>query len=232
MKQEKVKKRYEEKGVVNIPQHKKIWYSITKFERYPEMATEGVGRAILYLTRLMLIFALIVAIGMVYKFNTLIKQGINYLDKNISELNYKNGNLSVSLLEENEIKTDMGTLIINTDNIDETKIQEYQKSISSGEIGIIWLKDHVIVQLDGNANKYYYKSILDGFDIKEFNKGTLIQFLTDTMNSPQIYVSYGITMIIYTFIAYMILKINLNIALKSMSGRLGGHFQFLPYLPQ
>ena len=41
--------------VVNIPFFKKIWLSITKFERYPEMATEGVGRAISYLMKLMLI---------------------------------------------------------------------------------------------------------------------------------------------------------------------------------
>ena len=42
--------------VVNIGFFKKIWLSITKFERYPEMAAEGVGRAISYLAKLMLIF--------------------------------------------------------------------------------------------------------------------------------------------------------------------------------
>ena len=35
--------------VVNINFFKKVWYSITKFEKYPEMATEGLGRALKYL---------------------------------------------------------------------------------------------------------------------------------------------------------------------------------------
>ncbi len=61
---------------MKIPQYKKIWYSITKFERYPEMATEGVGRAFLYLISLMIIFSIIVTAGMIYKFNTIIKTTI------------------------------------------------------------------------------------------------------------------------------------------------------------
>ena len=35
--------------VVNINFFKKVWYSITKFEKYPEMATEGLRRALKYL---------------------------------------------------------------------------------------------------------------------------------------------------------------------------------------
>ena len=38
--------------VVKIGFFKKVWLSITKFESYPEMATEGVGRAISYLFKL------------------------------------------------------------------------------------------------------------------------------------------------------------------------------------
>ena len=42
-------------STVYSPFFKKIWLSITKFERYPEMATEGVGKAISYLFKLMLV---------------------------------------------------------------------------------------------------------------------------------------------------------------------------------
>ena len=38
---------------------KKIWYSISKFEKYPEMAALGVKKAIIYFTELMLIFSAI-----------------------------------------------------------------------------------------------------------------------------------------------------------------------------
>ena len=37
----------------------KIWYSMTKFEYYPEMAAHGVPRALIYLAKLMAIFSII-----------------------------------------------------------------------------------------------------------------------------------------------------------------------------
>lgn len=60
------------KQIIHIPLHKKLWYSITKFEKYPEMAAEGVGKAFGYLTWIMIIFAIIVTIGFMIKF-----KGIN-----------------------------------------------------------------------------------------------------------------------------------------------------------
>ena len=68
--------------IVKIPKYKKIWYSITKFEKYPEMATEGVGRAFSYLAWLIFMFSIILAIGIVIKFNIFAKESLNYLDKN------------------------------------------------------------------------------------------------------------------------------------------------------
>ena len=38
---------------------KKIWYSIVKFEKYPEMAALGVKQAIIYFTKIILIFSII-----------------------------------------------------------------------------------------------------------------------------------------------------------------------------
>lgn len=38
---------------------KKVWYSISKFEKYPEMAALGVKKAILYFTELMIIFSVL-----------------------------------------------------------------------------------------------------------------------------------------------------------------------------
>lgn len=38
---------------------KKIWYSISKFEKYPEMAALGIKKAILYLTELILVTSII-----------------------------------------------------------------------------------------------------------------------------------------------------------------------------
>ena len=45
---------------------KKIWYSITKFEKYPELATLGVKKALIYFTELIVIFCVIYTGSYVY----------------------------------------------------------------------------------------------------------------------------------------------------------------------
>lgn len=42
----------------NLSFFKKIWYSICKFEKYPEMAALGVKKAIIYLTEIIIIFSI------------------------------------------------------------------------------------------------------------------------------------------------------------------------------
>ena len=42
---------------------KKVWYSITKIEKYPEMAAQGLGNAIKYIAKLVVILAIILGLG-------------------------------------------------------------------------------------------------------------------------------------------------------------------------
>ena len=103
-----------------IPLFKKLWYSVTKFEKYPDMAAEGVGRAIKYLVWLIFMFSLILAIGLIIKFNEVLRKEINYLDENFSEINYENGQLQIT--PSKDIKSNMGNVIINTDELSEHEI--------------------------------------------------------------------------------------------------------------
>lgn len=48
---------------------KKIWYAVTKFEKYPEMAALGVRKAIWYFTELMLIFVILYTATYIYYIN-------------------------------------------------------------------------------------------------------------------------------------------------------------------
>ena len=38
---------------------KKVWYSITKFEKYPELAALGFKKAIIYFAQIVIIFSII-----------------------------------------------------------------------------------------------------------------------------------------------------------------------------
>ena len=98
---------------VKIPKYKKIWFSMTKFEKYPDMAAEGVGRAFGYLAWFIFIFSLIIAIGLVIKLNIVAREGISYIDQNFENISYENGILSITP-DKQEINSNIGNLIIDT----------------------------------------------------------------------------------------------------------------------
>ena len=52
---------------------KKLKYSITKFEKYPEMAAEGMPNAFSYLAKIMLIFSIIVSISFLFEIHQLLQ---------------------------------------------------------------------------------------------------------------------------------------------------------------
>ena len=189
--------------IVKIPKYKKIWYSITKFEKYPEMATEGVGRAFSYLAWLIFMFSIILAIGIVIKFNIFAKESLNYLDKNFSEINYTNGELTIKTTE-NDSKISIGNVIINTEELTENEIKEYENKTSLAKTEIIIVKDKVYFKFGEQSTSITYKDILDKLKIKEFDKFTLINTLTKQINSPKIYIVYGLALVLYLFISYFV----------------------------
>lgn len=62
-------KQTKKEEILKLNFFQKVWYSITKFERYPEMAALGVKKAILYFTELMIIFCVLYTGAYVYYVN-------------------------------------------------------------------------------------------------------------------------------------------------------------------
>ena len=111
----------------------KVWYSITKIEKYPEMASNGFGKAFSYLCKLVIILAIVLCAGTIYQTNTLIKQGVDYLEKDFPEFSYKDGILSVNLeqmLEFSGVESVADKIIIDTKTEDEATINQYIQSVS------------------------------------------------------------------------------------------------------
>ncbi len=200
----------------NIPKYKKFWYSCTKFERYPEMASTGVSKAIGYLVWLMFIFSLIIVFGLLIKFNMVAKQGIKFLNDNFEEINYNNGELTIVTNIGNTASSSWGDVIINTEELTQEQINEYEKS-STNKPRFIWLRDRVISNYGEKGIGMYYKDVFDQIGLNSFNKTRIINFLNDKINSPQIYVIYGIVMLIYTFLVYFITTL-IDILILSLFG--------------
>lgn len=203
-------------NIVNIPKYKKFWYSITKFERYPEMATEGVGRAFGYIAWLMFMFSIILAIAFSIKFTGFAKKGIDFLDKNFNQLSYSDGILTLDTVNKS-VTTDFGNVIVNTEELSKEKQQEYENKKNYSDIEIVWLREYAIIKFDQEVGKIYYKDILDNLGIKEFDKATIVNQLKEQINSPKTYLIYFVVLTIFLFASYFI-AVLIDVLILSLFG--------------
>ena len=213
----------EESNILKVNFFKKVWYSITKIEKYPEMAAEGLGKAISYSMKIIAILAVVLCLGIVYKTYNLMQDGINYLQNEFPEFSYKENKLDINSEGEMVISPEdsiVGKAIIDTKTEDEQKINKYINDINEEGQGVVVLKDKIIVKsqgVTGNIN-YEYKEIFDQMGITEFTKQDVINYA----HSGQIislYVSIFLTVFIYSFIMYLLTTLS-NAVFLSLFGYL------------
>lgn len=201
----------------------KVWDSITKIEKYPDMAAEGLGKAFTYIGRVVAILAIVLSLGMVYQTYQIVQEGMQYLQNEFPEFTYKEGILDVSSEQRWTISEDnsyVGRTIIDTKVEDEQTINQYISEIQKAGSGMIILKDKVILKnaaVTGTIN-YNYAEILGQMGMTEFTKQTVI----DYMNSSQVitfYISIFLTIFIYSFIMYLLTTLS-NAVFLSVFGYL------------
>lgn len=122
-----------------IPFFKKMFYSITKFEYYPSIVKEGLGRAFLYLVIISLIFGLIEGISIGYTINKGVASFTEEVEKGLPDFTLENGQLEVQgkmpmVLDEN----DESIFIIDVSG------QTTPDILDNYNEGILILKDKVI----------------------------------------------------------------------------------------
>ncbi len=186
----------------------KVWNSITKIEKYPDMAAEGLGRAFTYICKIVAILAIVLCLGTLYQTHQMLQEGMRYLKEEFPEFTYKEGVLDVSSDERLTISEEdsyVGRTIIDTKTEEEQVINQYIREIEKSGSGMIILKDKVILKngaIAGTIN-YQYKELLQQMGITEFTKQNVI----DYANSSQIitlYISVFITIFAYSFIMYLL----------------------------
>lgn len=183
---------------------KKVWYSITKIERYPELAAQGVGKAFSYISKVVAILAIILSLGSIYQSYQILQEGVAYLQNEFPEFSYSDGILSID--SENPITISaedsyVGEAIIDTKTQDEQTINQYISEIEQNGDGIIVLNNRVIVKnssISGTIS-YEYAKILEQVGVKEFNKQDLINYISSSQ-MYNFYVSIFLTSFVYSFV--------------------------------
>jgi len=190
---------------------KSIFYSITNIEKYPEMSAQGLQKAIGYLVKLMLIFAVIVSIGLMYQFHGMVNNVANYIQEEMPNIEYQSGKLTVDSTDPiiiNGASAVLNNVIIDTNTDSEEKISEYLSSFSEGSSGVIILNNKIILKTSvaTMASEYLYTDLLTSIfneDIESFNKQDLVNYLTGS-SINNVYFSFFFVMWIYTFILYFL----------------------------
>jgi len=133
---------------------KKFKYSIFDFEKYQEMAAEKIGKTIVYIIILMVIFNIVTAGVYTYKAYEILNETKKYISNNIETIEFKNDKLTVirtnndNKIEKEPNEENIAKVIIDTNNISKETINEYVEEIKSNTIGILVLNDKWDSQLN------------------------------------------------------------------------------------
>ena len=199
-------KKEEYKELKGIGFFKKVKYSIFNIEKYAEMATEGLGKAVSYIAKLVAVLGIILSVWTLYQIYQMIQEGRNYVENECPDLSYSDGTLSVDTDEVINIDNEQfGKIIIDTNTDSEETINQYKNSINEAGTGVIILKNEVIfknITMIGEVS-YNYKESLESMNIAEFNKQDLINYVRQgQINS--VYVSLFVSLFIYSFAMYFV----------------------------
>lgn len=201
---EEKKKEYKElKGMGFF---KKIKNSIVNIEKYPEMAAEGIGKAVAYIAKLIVILAIVLSVWTLYQTYQMIREGTTYLENEFPDFSYSDGILTVNTEKTITIENEQfGKIIVDTNTDSEETINQYLNQISEYGTGALVLKDRVVLKnitMIGEVS-YNYKESLNSMNLTEFNKQDVIHYVEDGQINT-LYFSVFMTLFIYSFAMYFV----------------------------
>ena len=211
----------ENKELKNISFFKKVWYSITKFEKYPDMAIEGFSSAIKYLFILTAIITVFSTISSLIGMHKLVEDLAKYIEDNIPEFTYQDGKINMELSEDmviDDIQYNGIDKVVLSPNTEEDEAKEQIKK-DNEIVGrtVIFFKDQIILRTKNennviNEQEYTYQDFIKSYtqeDIKEFNKAELIEYMTGTGMYNYYYryaISAFISLLIYSLVSELLLN--------------------------
>ena len=182
-----------------------VFKSIKDFDKYEDFGLEGVGKTSGYLIKLVVIFTLVITCMTVYRFSNSVKEAVDYFDEKITELSYADGILTVNNNEKFEAVSDKyitGTIIVDTDDLTDEKIEDYRNQLRNQDNGLVLLKDKILLKNEmlSAISETSYTDFFNKYNITSLDKQKIIDYVNN--NSVQIYTSVFVTIFIYMFVVY------------------------------
>ncbi|WP_335872418.1 DUF1189 domain-containing protein [Bacillus sp. 2205SS5-2] len=179
------------------PFFRKLQYAITKPKAYQQMATEGFGRAILYLLLFTLTFGLLSALIQSYSFTKTIDGFINQIETDLPDFSLENGLLEV---EGNEpIVFEEDNTLIYIDDSEAADVSMIESELENYDSAIIILRDRFINKQNRIRTEELYFSEISEFSL---DKDTVLNFLPLI---KWLSVLIGLAIIIWFFVSKLIM---------------------------
>ena len=185
---------------------KELLKSIKCFEKYEDFALEGTKKSLKYITKLILIFCLIISILSTLRIFNAIKELFNDLNDTTVKFSIIDNKLNVESQDTIQIekyKDLLGVIIINTsDSINE---EDLIKQISQDDIGILLLKDKIQLTSNGIKREFKYEDLIKNTNIQVNENNTIekedIISLIKSISLP----SYMFLILVVVFISNIII---------------------------
>ena len=185
---------------------RRLKISIFDFDKYHIIAVEGLGRAMMYLVKLFLLFALIVSAGSAVKVSQLLDDGIDYLSNNVPNFYFQDNQFVLEsdndAVIENHEYTDFKIILTNSETYSEDEIRDFDGIV------LVFTKNNVLLKQRNSTSitSEDYSDLAESLSISnlnEVNKEYLISMVTGE-NAYSVLVNIFATVFISTFLTYFL----------------------------
>ena len=187
--------------------------SIFDFDKYHIIASEGLGRAMMYLIKLMLIFAIVMSAASIIRVSQLLDQGIEYFSGNVPNFYFENNELvldsETDVTIENHEYTDFKIILTNSETYSEDEIRDFDG------LAVAFTKKHVLLKQQNSTSitTQTYEELGNTIDLNEINKDYIVNMFSGE-NSYNILANIFAVIFISTFLTYFLTAILDTIALS------------------
>ena len=187
--------------------------SIFDFDKYHIIASEGLGRAMMYLIKLMLLFALVMSAASIIKVSQLLDQGIEYFSSNVPNFYFENNEFvldsETDVTIENHEYTDFKIILTNSETYSEDEIRDFDG------LTVAFTKKHVLLKQQNSTSitTQTYEELGNTIDLNEINKNYIVNMFSGE-NSYNILANIFAVIFISTFLTYFLTAILDTIALS------------------
>ncbi len=184
---------------------KSVFKSVKDLDKYEDFALEQPKEAFKYLSKLVLIFVLIITLFYSYKMVESLNNIYSSLKDIVPEFSYNDGVLTANgdesiIIDEHE--EEFGKIIIDTNAENADK---YKEEIKNTNLAITILKDKLVITTNDVTGQvvYNYSDLISPYGITEFTKQDVINYV-EGINAISIYASIYFVIFVYLFIVYFI----------------------------